>query len=98
MMSVLLEVLQEEMNRLIRHQEACEADLLELPKGYISRKNIRGRQSYYLQYREGGKIISKWVSTDQLQDLEEKIQRRKHLEETLRCIKEDRKRLNRALR
>lgn len=31
------------------------------PKGYISKKNISGKQYYYLQYRDGGKIISEYL-------------------------------------
>lgn len=96
-MSVLMEVLYEELDRLIRQQAAYEADLKEIPKGYISKKNIRGKVSYYLQYRDGKSIVSKYVSIVELPNVEQQIQRRKQLEASLRRVKEDQKKLRKAL-
>lgn len=96
-MSILMEVLQEELDRLDRQKVAYEADLCELQKGYISKKNIRGKVSYYLQYRDGDKIISKYISADELPDLEEQIERRKRLQASLKRVKEDQKKLRKVL-
>lgn len=96
-MSILMEVLQEEMDRLNRQQLAYEADMQELPKGYISKKNIRGKESYYLQHREGSKIISKYISSEDLPDIEASVKRRKQLEASLRRVKQDQKKLRKAL-
>lgn len=97
-MSVLMSVLQEELDRLERQQAAYEADLQELPKGYISKKNIRGKMSYYWQYRDGAKIVSQYIPAEEVPGLEEQVRRRKQLEASLRRVKEDRKKLRRVLK
>jgi len=97
-MSILMEILQEELDRLNRQQLAYEADLQELPKGYISKKNIRGRESFYLQHRDANKIVSKYISAKDLPEIEVQIQRRKQLEASLKRCKEDQKKLRKALK
>ena len=96
-MSILMEVLQEELDRLDRQQVAYKSHLRELPRGYISKKKIRGKESYYLQYREGAKIVSKWIPAANLQEVEKQVDQRKMLEASLRRVKEDQKKLRRAL-
>ena len=96
-MSILMEVLKEELDRLNRQQVVYSADLQELPKGYISKKNIRGKESYYLQHRDGNKIVSKYISAEDLPDVEEQIRRRRQLEASLRRVKEDQKKLRKVL-
>lgn len=97
-MSILMEVLKEEMDRLERQQLAYEADLQEIPKGYISKKKVRGKISYYLQHRDGNKIISKYISANDLPKVEEQVRRRKQLEASLRRVKEDKKALRKVLK
>ncbi len=96
-MSILTDVLQEELERLERQKSAYLKAMQELPKGYISQKNIRGRATYYLQYREGDKIISKYIPKEQLPELEAQIKRRKQLELSLRRVEEDKKKLRKVL-
>lgn len=96
-MSILMEVLQEELDRLNRQEAVYKRDLEALPKGYISKKNIRGKLSHYLQWREGEKVVSKFISSDELPKIEMQVARRKQLEASLRRVKEDRKKLNKAL-
>lgn len=97
-MSILMEVLQEELDCLDRQEAAYSASLQELPKGYISKKNIRGKVYYYLQYRENGKVVSKYIPIADLPKVEEQIKRRKQLKASLSRVNEDRKRLKRVLR
>lgn len=97
-MSILMSVLEEELDRLDRQEAVYQAELQDLPKGYISKKNIRGKESYYLQYRDGAKIKSQYVSSADLPALEEQIRRRKQLEASLRRVKEDRKKLRKVLK
>lgn len=96
-MSILMEVLQEELDRLNRQEAVYKRDLEALPKGYISKKNIRGKLSYYLQWREGEKVVSKFISNDELPKIEMQVARRQQLEASLRRVKEDRKKLRKVL-
>ena len=96
-MSILMEVLQEELDRLDRQRAAYELHLQDLPRGYISKKNIRGKESYYLQHRDGSKIISKWIPADNLREVELRVNQRKMVEASLRRVKEDQKKLRKVL-
>lgn len=96
-MSILMEVLQEELDRLDRQKAAYEADLQEVPRGYISKKNIRGKVSFYLQYRDGAKIVSKYISSEDLPAVEAQVKRRKQLEASLRRVRDDQKKLRKVL-
>jgi len=98
MMSVLDEVLKEEYDRLVRMKSAMSLEYNALPKGSISRKNIRGCECYYLQYREGDKVISKYIKKAELDDLAAKIERRKSLRKSLHDIDIEMKKIERAIK
>ena len=97
-MSVLDEVLKEEYDRLIRMRSAISLEYDALPKGSISRKNIRGCDCYYLQYRMGNKIISKYIKRAELDDIAAKIERRRSLKKTLRDVDTEIKKIERTIR
>ncbi len=63
-------------NKLLQIQDEKN----KLPKGYISKKNIKGKIRYYLQWNEDGKKKSKYISEDLVDDLRTKIERRKELQ------------------
>lgn len=60
---------QENQNELLQVQK----EIAELPAGYISRKNIKGKTRYYLQWTEDGKKKSKYVDDALVDDLRAKI-------------------------
>lgn len=62
---------QENQNELLQVQK----EIAELPAGYISRKNIKGKTRYYLQWTEDGKKKSKYVDDALVDDLRAKIPR-----------------------
>lgn len=55
-----------------------------LPAGYISKKNINGKTRYYLQWREEGKMKSKYIRDEELEELQRQIAERKRLQERLK--------------
>ena len=61
--------------------------IANLPKGYISTKNIRGNIYYYHQWNEGGKKISEYVSDDKIIELDNQIKKRQELEQELKALK-----------
>ncbi len=62
-------------------------ELERLPSGYISKKNINGKTQYYLQWRENGKIKSKYIPHGELETVECQIAKRKKLETAVERIK-----------
>jgi len=95
--SVLQMVLLEEYARLLRVIEGIEEELKELPRGYVSRKMIRGNESFYLQWREGEKIKSKYIPLDDLDAVVVAVSRRQELKKALKVHQEDKRRLELAL-
>ena len=58
-------------------------ELEALPKGYISRKVIRGRETYYLQWKENGKVKSRYLKQGEVDGFREQIRRRHAIQEIL---------------
>ena len=58
-------------------------ELKSLPKGYISRKVIRGKEVFYHQWKENGKVKSKYLRHDEVEGFREQIRRRHAIQEIL---------------
>lgn len=77
-----------EYRMLIDRKFNMENELLNLPIGYISSKTIKGKKQYYLQRREGTKIVGTYIRNDEVGDTIEKIERRKLILKELKEIDE----------
>ena len=64
--------------------KVLQEEISQLPKGYISQKNIQGKTRYYLQWSENGKKKSKYIKDGELEYLREQIEQRKALQEELK--------------
>ncbi|MBQ3462590.1 MAG: AAA family ATPase [Clostridia bacterium] len=64
--------------------KVLQEEISQLPKGYISQKNIQGKTRYYLQWSENGKKKSKYIKDGELEHLREQIEHRKALQEELK--------------
>ena len=51
-------VLREELDNSLRMQKRYEQVLSKLPKGSLVKRRIKGRDYYYLVFRENGKVRS----------------------------------------
>lgn len=67
--------------------ERIQKRIAELPIGYISQKNIKGTTRYYRQWRENGKLKSKYIRADELETVRTQIEERKALEEKLKELR-----------
>ena len=64
------------------------AMIAELPKGYISEKNINGKVYFYHQWSEQGQKMSKYLRDGEVEPLTKKIEQRKLLQAELRQLKQ----------
>ncbi len=62
------------------------AEIADLPSGYISRKNIRGKIQYYYQWTEEGKKKSKYVDDSYAEELTVAIEKRRALQNKYRKL------------
>lgn len=90
-MSLILQIVSEEKNRIEKMIIAYEEELLTLPKGVLVIKNINGKQYYYLQYRLGKKTISAYIGNDENKALQVKnhISRRKQVKTMLKYLRKE---------
>ncbi len=78
------ELLTKELDRLAARQEALQQELESLPRGYVSKKEIKGHDYFYLQHREGQSVKSQLIKQGMLESILEKQQRKKQLKQELR--------------
>ena len=99
---VIKNILREELDNSIRMKEQYEKELKKLPKGSISKRNIKGHEYYYLVYREKGKFISKYlgkkVSKKKLNKYQEAKELRAKYRKSLSQLKKQIRYLQGALR
>ena len=87
-------VLKQEKDRNEKMQLAYIKKLNELPKGSIVIKRINGNEYCYLRYREGEKVILKYMGTSNcVEEIKVKIEERKHLIKLIEMLKEENKRI-----
>ena len=72
---------------LLKKTAELSARIAELPKGYISRKVIGGKNYYYHQWSEKGQKQSKYLRDEEVEPLSELIESRKALQKELRDLK-----------
>ena len=65
-----------------------EERIAELPAGYISKKNINGKERYYLQWRENGKVQSRYIKDTELGMIQEQVEERKRLQARLKELQQ----------
>lgn len=53
--------------------------ITELPKGYIVKKNIKGKDYYYHRFVDNGKRKEKYIPFDELEDFRKQVEERKDL-------------------
>lgn len=85
-----------EYRSLIDKKQKMESELFSLPIGYISKKNIKGNVQYYLQRREGARIVGAYIRNEEVDEVTVKIERRKNLIEELALISERLQQLEQA--
>jgi len=88
-MSLLSQIVAEEKDRIKKMISEYEQELGTLPKGTLVGKNVKDKQYFYLQFREGKKIVSSYIGgkADKIDELRERINRRKHIEAMLKALK-----------
>ena len=99
--SVVLGVLQDELDRNRRMQARYRLEIDQLPKGSLYLRKINHQQYYYLNYREHEKIVSKYLGKHdepKIEEVKKRIAERKRYEGLLKKLDGEEKLLKKALR
>jgi hypothetical protein len=97
-MSILSDVLTEEYERQKRIHMAYLRECNDLPPGSLVYKQIGQNKYPYLQWREGNKIKSKFVKSQDIPEIIKKCSRKKELRQSIIRIKRDIKNLEKMLK
>ena len=76
------------MTEIQERLREIERELETLPSGYISRKMINGKERFYLQWVEDGKIRSRYIKSGEFDEISAKVERRKELQTELKTLRE----------
>ena len=90
-MSMLMTIISREETRNENMINEYTKELETLPKGKITPKTVNGKTYYYLYYRNGKKVVSKYVGKDEesLIAIREGLARRSQIEEIIKKLKEE---------
>ncbi|MBR2928273.1 MAG: hypothetical protein IKC24_03855 [Oscillospiraceae bacterium] len=97
-MASVLDMLSRELETLETRRTALLQELESLPRGYVSKKEIKGRDYFYLQHREGQQIKSQLIKQGALESVLESIRRKKQLKQEIREIEREQKQIQRMLK
>ena len=96
-MSLLIDTIQKEKIRIEYMLDDYTSILNTLPKGSLHEVHRGGKSYCYLKYRDGNKIVSKYIKNDQVQEYSDLIAKRKHIESMIKSLEEELKIANKAL-
>ena len=99
-MSIVLDVLKEELERNLEKKRVFQNELDSLPKGYLSSCCIGGKNYIYRKRREGNKIISEYIGVPGDDDVANAIAARKHyleIKEAINLINKEDIKLRKAI-
>lgn len=98
---VVKAVFQDELERNRRLVSRYEKELETLPKGAIYKRKIGNHEYLYLNYREGNKVVSKFLGKNETFDSDElqmQLDKRNEYKQLIKKLKLEQKDLLKALK
>lgn len=96
-MNLILSTILQEKERIDRMLSKYQEELGRLPKGTISEKKVKQSTYFYLKYREGKKVISRYIPQKDVDAVREQVEKRRHIETMIRSLQEERAIAEKAL-
>ena len=94
---MILSTILQEKERIDRMLAKYQEELEMLPKGTISEKKVKQSTYFYLKYREGKKVISRYIPQKDVEAVREQVEKRRHIETMIRSLQEERAIAEKAL-
>lgn len=86
---MILRTVARERDRIEYMLDRYQRTLEQLPKGTISEKAVSGKTYYYLKYRSGKKVVSRYLRNMEVDTVREQIARRRHIEVMIKSLQEE---------
>lgn len=87
-MKILKGILSESEAYYAEAEKKLRRRIAKLPKGSVKKRVIRGKIYWYLQKREGEKVVHKYAGKTKPVDLINQIKERKNLQKELKSVLE----------
>lgn len=87
-MNMIIDTILKEKTRIEYMLDRYRKIINELPKGSLSETNKNGQKYYYLKYRDGKKVISKYWGKD-AGNIASLIEKRKHTEVMIKSLENE---------
>lgn len=94
---MILSTILQEKERIDRMLAKYQEELEMLPKGTISEKKVKQSTYFYLKYREGKKVVSRYIPQKDVDAVREQVEKRRHIETMIRSLQEERAIAEKAL-
>ena len=91
-MNLILSTILQEKERIDRMLSKYQEEL-----GTISEKKVKQSTYFYLKYREGKKVISRYIPQKDVDAVREQVEKRRHIETMIRSLQEERAIAEKAL-
>lgn len=88
-LNLILHTVAQEKQRIEHMLMKYQNELSSLPRGTISEKTVGERTYYYLKYRDGKKIVSKYISKKEIENVRALVERRRHIEAMVKSLQEE---------
>lgn len=86
-MRVLKSILKDSLVYYQRMERTLQRRLAKLPQGSVKRRRIKGHVYYYLQRRNHGKVVHRYLGRQTPHQLLEDIQQRRRLKQELAKVR-----------
>lgn len=86
---MIINTMLQEKQRIDYMLEKYRELLAGLPKGTISEKQVNGNTYYYLKYREGKRVASKYIRKKDVESLRQQIEKRRHVVTMIQSLQEE---------
>lgn len=96
-LNLILSTILQERARIDRMLAKYQEELGTLPKGTISEKKAGQSTYFYLKYREGKRVVSKYIPQKEVETVREQVEKRRHIETMIRSLREERAIAEKAL-
>ena len=95
-MNMIIDTILKEKTRIEYMLERYRKIINELPKGTLSESNKNGQKYYYLKYRDGKKVVTKYLGKE-AGNMPALIEKRKHTEAMIKSLENELKIAEKAL-
>lgn len=89
-LNLILHTVMQEKQRIEYMLIKYQNELSTLPRGTISKKIVGEKTYFYLKYRDGKKVVSKYISKMEIENVRTLVEKRRHIETMVKSLQEER--------